>query len=42
MEQLETLVKRSHPLQGGDFLFRAGDPLHNIYAIRSGKIISGG
>lgn len=38
LEQLETVVKRSHPLQGGDFLFRAGDPLHNIYAIRSGSI----
>lgn len=38
LEQLEALVKRAHPLQSGEFLFRAGDPLHNIYAIRSGSV----
>jgi CRP/FNR family transcriptional regulator, anaerobic regulatory protein len=38
LEQLESVVKRSHPLQGGDYLFRAGDALNNLYAVRSGSI----
>ncbi len=38
LERLETVVKRTRPLQSGDHLFRAGDVFENIYALRSGSV----
>lgn len=38
MEQLEKVIKRTHPLQTGDYLFRAGQEFQYIYALRSGSI----
>ncbi len=38
LEQLEKVIKRTHPLQIGDYLFRAGQELQYIYALRSGSI----
>ena len=36
LEQLDTLVKRRGPFHRGDYLFRAGDTLQSLYAVRSG------
>ncbi len=38
LEKLESIVKRSSPLQKGEVLFRAGDEFRGIYAVRSGLI----
>lgn len=38
LEILEKLVKHIRPLHNGDYLFRAGDDFHNIYALRSGSV----
>lgn len=38
LTQLDRIIKRSTPLHKGDYLFRAGDPLGSIYAVRSGAI----
>jgi CRP/FNR family transcriptional regulator len=38
LASLDRIVRRSTPLHKGDFLFRAGDPLGSIYAVRSGAI----
>lgn len=38
MDKLEEIVKRSRPVQRGDLIFRAGDKLTNIYAVRSGTV----
>lgn len=38
LEKLESIVKRSSPLQKGDVLFRAGDEFRGIYAVRSGLV----
>ena len=38
MERLDSLVKRSRPLHKGDVLFRAGEPLNSLYAVRSGCV----
>lgn len=35
---LDRIVKRSTPLHKGDYLFRSGDPLGAIFAVRSGAI----
>lgn len=37
LERLDDVVKRSKPLHKGDVLFRAGDPLSSLYAVRSGS-----
>ena len=36
LERLDTLVKRQGPFQHGDYLFRAGEALRSLYAVRSG------
>lgn len=36
VEYLDGIVQRSHPLQKGETLYRAGDPFTAIFAIRSG------
>lgn len=38
LDRLEEIIKRRKPLQRGDFVFRIGDPLHSIYAIRAGSV----
>jgi len=38
LEQLEKVIKRTHSLQTGDYLFRAGQEFQYIYALRSGSI----
>ena len=38
LQVLEKLIKRTHPLQTGEYLFRAGQEFENIYALRSGSV----
>lgn len=38
LEKLESIVKRSSPLQKGDVLFRTGDEFKGIFAVRSGLV----
>lgn len=38
LDQLEKVVKRTLPLQSGDYLFRAGGDFKYIYALRSGSV----
>ena len=40
LEQLQSMVQRTEPLQAGSFLFREGDRFTAIYALRSGCIKS--
>ena len=35
-EQLDTVIKQSHRLKKGEFLFRSGEFFHSLYAIRTG------
>jgi len=35
-EQLDTVIKQSHRLKKGGFLFRSGESFHSLYAIRTG------
>lgn len=36
--QLEKMIRQTRPLQKGEYLFRSGDPLSSLYAVRSGSI----
>lgn len=36
LQQLDAIIQRSRPLQRGEHLFGAGDPLKQLFAIRSG------
>ena len=36
LQSVDRLVNRRRPLKRGDFVFRAGAPLHALYAIRTG------
>ena len=36
VEQLDTVIKQSHRLKKGEFLFRSGESFHSLYAIRTG------
>lgn len=38
LERLEAVVRRSRPLQKGEFLFRAGDVIGSLFAVRSGSV----
>lgn len=38
MDALDDIVKRSRPLNKGDFLFRQGDAFNSVFAIRSGAL----
>lgn len=38
IEELEALIKPGHLLHKGDYVFRQGDPFHNVYLVRSGSI----
>lgn len=38
IEQLDSIVKRSRPLLKGEYLFRAGEPMQQLYALRAGAL----
>lgn len=38
LERLDRIIRRRRPLRRGEYLFRAGDPLRAVYAVRSGSI----
>ncbi len=38
LDALEQIIKRSKPVHKGEYIFRNGDPLHSLYAVRSGTI----
>ena len=38
LQQLEQLVRQTRPLHKGDYLFRSGDSLTSLFAVRSGSI----
>jgi CRP/FNR family transcriptional regulator len=39
-EQLESIISHHSPLRKGEYLYRAGDPMQHIYAIRAGVVKS--
>lgn len=40
IDKLDKIIKRSRPLQKGEYLFNSGDQFTSIYAVRSGSIKS--
>ncbi len=40
LDQLDNIIERKKPIQKGQTLFKAGDELKSLYAIRSGTIKS--
>ena len=36
--QLESIIKRNRPLHKGEHLFRAGEPMQHVYALRTGAL----
>jgi CRP/FNR family transcriptional regulator len=38
IDRLNEIVQRSKPLQKGSYLYRANDPFHAVYAVRSGAV----
>lgn len=38
IEHLDSIIKRNRPIHRGEHLFRSGDPLGALYAIRSGSL----
>ena len=40
MDRLDAVIDRLKPIQKGDFLFRQGDPMTAVFAIRSGTLKS--
>ncbi|MGD2117263.1 MAG: fumarate/nitrate reduction transcriptional regulator Fnr [Chromatiales bacterium] len=38
IDRLDHIIKRSKPFHRGDYLFREGDPLSGIYAVKTGSI----
>ena len=38
LDQLDNIIERKKPIQKGQTLFKAGDELKSLYAIRSGTI----
>lgn len=38
LELLDRIIRRRRPLRRGEYLFRAGDPLRAVYAVRSGSV----
>ena len=40
LDQLDSIIERKKPFQKGEELFKAGDELKSLYAIRSGTIKS--
>lgn len=40
LDQLDDIIERKKPIQKGEQIFKSGDPLKSLYAIRSGTIKS--
>jgi CRP/FNR family transcriptional regulator, anaerobic regulatory protein len=40
IDHLDNIVQRGKPLQKGEYLYRAGDAFHSVYALRSGAVKS--
>jgi len=40
LEQLDNIIERKKPIQKGQTLFKAGDPLKSLFALRSGTLKS--
>ncbi len=40
VSQLENIIRRNRPLQKHEYLFRAGEPMQHVYALRSGALKS--
>jgi len=38
MERLDAIVKRGPPLQRGQYLYRQGDPMRGLFAVRAGSV----
>lgn len=38
IEHLDSIIKRNRPMHKGEHLFRAGDPLQAVYAVRTGTL----
>lgn len=38
VEKLDNIIEKSRPLHKGDLLFRQGEPLKSIYALRAGSV----
>ena len=38
IERFESIIKRRKPLHKNDYLFRAGEPMQQLYAVRSGAV----
>lgn len=38
IDQLNKIIQRGRPLQKGEYLYRANDSFHSVYAIRSGSV----
>jgi CRP/FNR family transcriptional regulator len=38
IDRVDQAVKRSTPMQRGDHLYRAGEPFHSLFVVRSGSI----
>lgn len=36
--QLDSIIQRPPPLEPGEYLYRAGDPFHSVYIVRSGSV----
>lgn len=40
LDQLDDIIERKKPIQKGELVFKSGDPLKSLFAIRSGSIKS--
>src|SRR5690606_14009925 len=38
MDKVDSIIQRGRPLQKGDYLFRAQDEFHAVYAVRAGTV----
>ncbi len=38
MDQLDSIIQRGRPIAKGQFLFRQGDPMNSVYAVRTGTL----
>lgn len=38
IDKLDEIIQRGRPLQKGDYLYRANDDFHSVYAVRSGTV----
>src|SRR5690554_2146527 len=38
LDKVDSIIQRGRPLQKGDYLYRAQDKFHSIYAVRAGTV----